>query len=115
MPIETRHLKRGVAYRVVVKAPGRDAETVSRTFRSKAAAEAWEREMQQALGLAAPRPEDRMNDDAPQPGEEASSPPQESPPEPPAANEATEDPRPPFVRQVSNRAFPRATRPESDS
>ena len=113
MPIETRHLKRGVAYRVVIPGTG-GAETISRTFKSRAAAEAWERELLQALGSAATRTEDRMDDDTPKPGDEAIPPPAESPEEPPAAKEAAADPRPPFVRQVSNRAFPRGKRPESD-
>jgi hypothetical protein len=55
--IEIRHTKRAIVYRAVVRS-GSSARTVTKTFRTKAAAEAWEREMLLAAeGRARPRSE----------------------------------------------------------
>jgi hypothetical protein len=43
--IELRQTKRALAYRVTVPGNGPGSAPVIKTFRSKAAAEAWEREM----------------------------------------------------------------------
>jgi hypothetical protein len=43
--IELRQTKRALAYRVTVPGPEPGAAPVIKTFRSKAAAQAWEREM----------------------------------------------------------------------
>jgi hypothetical protein len=48
MPIEIRQTKRAVVYRAVVPRAGPGSETIAKTFRSKAAALAWERDMLQA-------------------------------------------------------------------
>jgi hypothetical protein len=45
MAIETHQTKRRIVYRVVVPAGAGDAKKVVKTFRTRAAAEAWEREM----------------------------------------------------------------------
>ena len=45
MAIEIRQTKRAIVYRVTVPARAGGAEKVVRTFRTKAAAQAWEREM----------------------------------------------------------------------
>jgi hypothetical protein len=44
--IEIRQTKRAIVYRAVVATTG--SQTISKTFRTKAAAEAWEREMLRA-------------------------------------------------------------------
>jgi hypothetical protein len=54
-----------------------------------------------------------MNDETPQSRDDTNSPPDEAPAEP-AGVDPGENPRPPFVRQVSNRVFPRGRRPETD-
>lgn len=54
--IEIRQTKRAIVYRAVVERGGHGTEKVIKTFRTKAAAEAWEREMVEAearAGLAA--------------------------------------------------------------
>jgi hypothetical protein len=43
--IEIRQTKRAIVYRVIVPSGAPGADPVIRTFRSKAAAQAWEREM----------------------------------------------------------------------
>jgi hypothetical protein len=48
MAIEIRHTKRRIVYRVVVSSPEDGAKTVTKNFGTKAAAQAWEREMLQA-------------------------------------------------------------------
>ena len=48
MAIEIRHTKRRIVYRVVVSSPEGGAKTVTKNFGTKAAAQAWEREMLQA-------------------------------------------------------------------
>lgn len=45
MTIELRQTKRALAYRVTVPGTGPGSPPIIKTFRSKAAAEAWEREM----------------------------------------------------------------------
>ena len=55
MAIEIRQTKRAsLVYRVVVATGGPGSKTVIKTFRSRAAAEAWEREM---LHAAEPAPD----------------------------------------------------------
>jgi hypothetical protein len=48
--IEIRQTKRRIVYRAVVTAEGNGAAKVSKTFRTKAAAQAWEQEMQGRMG-----------------------------------------------------------------
>jgi hypothetical protein len=48
MAIEIRHTKRAIVYRAVVATAGKGSQTISKTFRTKAAAEAWERDMLRA-------------------------------------------------------------------
>jgi hypothetical protein len=43
--IEIRQTKRAIVYRAVVPSGEQGAKTITRTFRTKAAAESWEREM----------------------------------------------------------------------
>jgi hypothetical protein len=52
MAIEIRHTKRAVVYRVVISSDGADSGAVSKTFRTKAAAEAWERDVLEARAAA---------------------------------------------------------------
>jgi hypothetical protein len=55
MAIEIRQTKRAsLVYRVIVATGGPGSKTVTKTFRSRAAAEAWEREM---LDAANPAPD----------------------------------------------------------
>ena len=56
MTIEIRQTKRAIVYRAIVPSGEHGAKTVTRTFRTKAAAESWEREMLQAKERAEPRP-----------------------------------------------------------
>jgi hypothetical protein len=56
MAIETRQTKRAIVYRAVVLSEGPGSKKISKTFRTKAAAQAWERDMLQARGRAATRP-----------------------------------------------------------
>jgi hypothetical protein len=56
MAIEIRQTKRAIVYRAVVSSGEPGSKKVSKTFRTKAAAQAWEREMLQAGGRAATRP-----------------------------------------------------------
>jgi hypothetical protein len=58
--IEIRQTKRTIVYRAVVRRAGTGPEKVSKTFRTKAAAEAWERAMLQAAqpGELPPEPLD---------------------------------------------------------
>jgi hypothetical protein len=56
MAIEIRQTKRAIVYRAVVPNGADGAGKISKTFRTKAAAEAWEREMLQAKERRAPRP-----------------------------------------------------------
>jgi hypothetical protein len=46
--IEIRQTKRAIVYRVIVPSSAPGSDPVIKTFRSKAAAQAWEREMLQA-------------------------------------------------------------------
>lgn len=55
-----------------------------------------------------------MNDETRQSQDEASSKPDEPQQEPDSVEKAPDNPRPAFVRQVSNRVFPRGRRPESN-
>jgi hypothetical protein len=55
MAIEVHQTKRAIVYRAVVSTGGPDARTVSKTFRTRAAAQAWERAML-AKQRAAPQP-----------------------------------------------------------
>jgi hypothetical protein len=48
MAIETRQTKRAIVYRAVVPTGGPGSKKVSKTFRTRAAAQAWEREMLEA-------------------------------------------------------------------
>jgi hypothetical protein len=48
MAIEIRQTKRAIVYRAVVATTGKDSQTISKTFRTRAAAEAWERDMLRA-------------------------------------------------------------------
>jgi hypothetical protein len=48
MAIEIRHTKRAIVYRAVVSSGGSDPKKITKTFRTKAAAEAWERDMLEA-------------------------------------------------------------------
>lgn len=48
MAIEVHQTKRAVVYRVIVPSAGPGSPTVTKTFRSRAAAQAWERDMLQA-------------------------------------------------------------------
>lgn len=50
MTIEIRQTKRRIVYRAVVTVEGRESAKVSRTFRTKAAAQAWEQEMEDSMG-----------------------------------------------------------------
>jgi hypothetical protein len=45
MAIEVHHTKRAIVYRVIVSSAGPGSPTVTKTFRSRAAAQAWERDM----------------------------------------------------------------------
>ncbi len=45
MAIEIRHIKRAIVYRAVVPAGDDPSAKIAKTFRTKAAALAWEREM----------------------------------------------------------------------
>jgi hypothetical protein len=56
MAIEIRQTKRAIVYRAVVSSGAPGSKKVSKTFRTKAAAQAWEREMLQAGGRAATPP-----------------------------------------------------------
>jgi hypothetical protein len=47
MAIEVHQTKRAVVYRVTVPSAGHGPPTVTKTFRSRAAAQAWERDMLQ--------------------------------------------------------------------
>jgi hypothetical protein len=59
MAIEIRHTKRAIVYRVVVPPEEPDGERIAKTFRSKAAAHAWEREVLAARAQARDRAADR--------------------------------------------------------
>jgi hypothetical protein len=48
--IEIRQTKRAIVYRVIVPSGAPGSGPVIKTFRNKAAAQAWEREMLQAAG-----------------------------------------------------------------
>jgi len=48
--IEIRQTKRRIVYRAVVTVEGDGSPKVSKTFRTKAAAQAWEQEMEGKLG-----------------------------------------------------------------
>ena len=48
MAIEIRQTKRAIVYRVVISTGEPGPKKVSKTFRTKAAAQAWEREMLEA-------------------------------------------------------------------
>ena len=52
MAIEIRHTKRAIVYRVVISSDGRDSAAISKTFRTKAAAEAWEHDILEARAAA---------------------------------------------------------------
>jgi hypothetical protein len=52
MAIEIRHTKRAIVYRVVVPPEHPGGESVAKTFRSKAAAQAWERDVLAARAQA---------------------------------------------------------------
>jgi hypothetical protein len=52
LAIEIRHTKRKIVYRAIVASGGPESRPVIKTFRTRAAAEAWEREMLQAGGRA---------------------------------------------------------------
>jgi hypothetical protein len=52
MAIEIRQTKRTVVYRAVVSRDDQDGATIAKTFRSRAAAVAWEREMLAAAAAA---------------------------------------------------------------
>ena len=56
MAIEIRQTKRAIVYRAVVPSDGVDSKKVAKTFRTKKAAEAWEREMLQARERGETRP-----------------------------------------------------------
>jgi hypothetical protein len=56
MAIEIRQTKRALVYRVVIAPEAPGGERIVKTFRSKAAAEAWERDVLAARALARPRP-----------------------------------------------------------
>ena len=56
MAIETHQTKRAIVYRVVVPAETGDTKKVVKTFRTKAAAEAWERAMLAAEERGGARP-----------------------------------------------------------
>jgi hypothetical protein len=47
MAIEIHQTKRAVVYRVIVASAGQGSPTITKTFRSRAAAQAWERDMLQ--------------------------------------------------------------------
>ena len=51
MAIEIRQTKRTVVYRAVVPSAGPGSKKVAKTFRSRAAAEAWERDMRQTAAV----------------------------------------------------------------
>jgi hypothetical protein len=53
MAIEIRQTKRAIVYRAIVSTGGPDSKTVTRTFRTRAAAEAWERGVIEAEERAA--------------------------------------------------------------
>ena len=58
MAIEIRHTKRAIVYRVVVPPEEPGGERLAKTFRSKAAAQAWERDVLAARAQARePSPE----------------------------------------------------------
>jgi hypothetical protein len=48
VPIEVHHTKRAIVYRAVVPTGDAGTEKITRTFRTRAAALAWEREMLEA-------------------------------------------------------------------
>ena len=52
MAIEIRHTKRAIVYRVVVPPEQPDGERVAKTFRSRTAAQAWERDVLAARAKA---------------------------------------------------------------
>jgi hypothetical protein len=52
--IETHHTKRAVVYRAVVPSAGPGSPMIRKTFRTRAAAESWEREMLQAQASPPP-------------------------------------------------------------
>jgi hypothetical protein len=56
MAIEIRQTKRTIVYRAVVPSGEDASKNVTKTFRTKAAAQAWEREMLQTRGRTVPRP-----------------------------------------------------------
>jgi len=60
--IEIRQTKRRIVYRAVVTAEGNDSSKVSKTFRTKAAAQAWEQEMQGRMGRRGSLPASRQED-----------------------------------------------------
>jgi hypothetical protein len=57
MAIEIRQTKRAIVYRAVVSSGGPGSKKVSKTFRTKAAAQSWERDMLQAKERALTSPE----------------------------------------------------------
>jgi hypothetical protein len=59
MAIEIRQTKRAIVYRAVVSSGGPGSQTVSKTFRTKAAAQAWERDMLQAMERGTQGEDDR--------------------------------------------------------
>ena len=56
MAIEIRQTKRTIVYRAVVPSGEDASKKISKNFRTKAAALAWEREMLQAKARAVPQP-----------------------------------------------------------
>jgi hypothetical protein len=60
--IEIRQTKRRIVYRAVVTAEGNDPAKISKTFRTKAAAQAWEQEMQGRMGRRGSLPASRQED-----------------------------------------------------
>ena len=59
MAIEIRQTKRAIVYRAVVASDDPGSPAIAKTFRTKAAAEAWEREMRQAAAERRARREPR--------------------------------------------------------
>jgi hypothetical protein len=56
MAIEIRQTKRAIVYRAVVSTGAPGSKSISKTFRTKAAAQTWERDMLQAKERAPRRP-----------------------------------------------------------
>jgi hypothetical protein len=56
VPIEIRQTKRTIIYRAVVPSRADASKTITKNFRTKAAAQAWEREMLEAKEHAVPQP-----------------------------------------------------------